>query len=236
MLVSEQPGLGVSDLARRSGSTKARTFRLLQTLEAAGLIGRDDDGPVYRLGYQAACLGSRARQQVDLIRLAEPMLAEIGQRCEETVQLRIRRGKASICVARWEPEKIVRFHAEVGKVNVLYAGAGKLLLAHAPASLQHDVLAGRLLRFTPNTPVDIERLQHELARIREQGYCISQRETDPDAVSAGAPVRDAWHAVVAAFIIGAPASRTTKGRLAELAKLAMQGAASVSRALGWPGA
>jgi IclR family transcriptional regulator, KDG regulon repressor len=235
MLVSEQPGLGVSDLARRSGTTKARAFRLLQTLEAAGLIRKEASHPAYRLGYQALYLGSRARDQLDLVRLAQPVLAEIGRRSEETVQLRVRQGKESVCIAKWEPEKIVRYHARIGQGNALHAGAAKLLLAYAPSRLQEEVLSGRLSSLTPDTPVEVERLKQELARIRAQGYCISQRETDPEAVSAGAPVWDASHMAVAAFIIGAPASRTTRTRLAELAKLAVHGAAIVSRALGGAG-
>ncbi len=232
MLVSERPGLGVSDLARRSGTTKARAFRLLQTLEATGLIHKDGDHPTYRLGYQALTLGSRARDQLDLVRLAQPILEEIGLRCGETAQLRVRQGKESVCIARWEPDKIVRFHAGVGQTRALSAGSGKLLLAYAPAALLQDVLSGPLPSFTPNTLVDAERLKQELARIQTQGTCISQRETDPEAVSAGAPVWDSSGTVTAAFIIGAPASRTPRSRLVELAKLAAEGAATLSRALG----
>ena len=33
LLVGQSPGLGVTELAARSGNTKARTFRLLFTLE-----------------------------------------------------------------------------------------------------------------------------------------------------------------------------------------------------------
>ena len=40
LLVAHSPGLGVSELAARSGNTKARTFRLLYTLEQRRLVQR----------------------------------------------------------------------------------------------------------------------------------------------------------------------------------------------------
>lgn len=40
LLVAQQPGLGLSEVARRSGTGKARAFRLLTTLEQRDLVRR----------------------------------------------------------------------------------------------------------------------------------------------------------------------------------------------------
>ncbi|TJW71559.1 MAG: hypothetical protein E5X43_33080, partial [Mesorhizobium sp.] len=42
--VAGEADLGVSEIARRSGDSKARAFRLLQTLVRRGLLARSSDG------------------------------------------------------------------------------------------------------------------------------------------------------------------------------------------------
>ena len=49
-VVAHHPGLGVSEIGRRAGFTKARTFRFLATFEAAGIVQRGRDGVSYNLG------------------------------------------------------------------------------------------------------------------------------------------------------------------------------------------
>jgi IclR family transcriptional regulator, KDG regulon repressor len=231
-LVADRQGLTLTELARRSGNSKARTFRLLHTLEAAGFILRKGSEPGFRLGYQALRLGVRAAEQIDLVRVAQPVVEAIGHRCDETVQLRVRDGRDSMCICRWETDKIVRYHTEVGRRVPLHAGSGRLLLAFAPAELQREVLAAPLMGFTPNTPVNTEQLARELAEIRKEDLCVSQGELEAGAISAGAAVRDATGEVVAVFIVAAPIARVPEARLAELVALAREGAAAVTRGLG----
>ena len=56
-LVAENPGLGVTELAKRSSNTKARAFRLLSTLEGRGFVQRHGDPAVYKLGHRTLLLG-----------------------------------------------------------------------------------------------------------------------------------------------------------------------------------
>ncbi|TIU06319.1 MAG: IclR family transcriptional regulator, partial [Mesorhizobium sp.] len=65
--VAGEADLGVSEIARRSGDSKARAFRLLQTLVRRGLLARSSDGKGYRLGLAALMLGHAASEQMDLI-------------------------------------------------------------------------------------------------------------------------------------------------------------------------
>src|SRR5262249_30338895 len=135
LAVAQRPGVGVSELARKVGLTKARAFRLLHSMAARGLIEQEKQG-TYHLGIQAVLLGKAAAEQIDLVRLAQPLLEKIGAICNESVQLRVRDNLESICVASWEPPRDVRFHAVTGKRRPLYVGAGKVLLAFAPPEVQ----------------------------------------------------------------------------------------------------
>lgn len=234
-LVAQHPGLGVTELAKRSDNTKARTFRLLCTLEQRGLVQRDGSA-CYTLGYKVLHLGVAAQEQVSLVRLANAFLREIGHRCNENVQLRVRDGLDSVCVARWESTQAVRVHSDVGNRRPLHAGAAsKVLLAFAPEEIRQAVLTGELSRFTPSTIVNRSKLAQELSKIKTQGYAASFGEMSADAVAVGAPVFDVSGMVVAALSVAGPASRISKNNLQTFIDLVTATAAELSRALGHTG-
>jgi DNA-binding IclR family transcriptional regulator len=231
-LVGETPGLGLSELARLSGNSKARTFRLLQTLEANNFVLRKGTEATYWLSFGAVRLAARAEQQIDLLRLGQPVLDAIGPRCEETVQIRVRHEQESLCLAKWETSRIIRYHATVGQTSPLYAGASKVLLAFAPEGVQRAVLAGQRRPFTEETPVDAGELRRQLELIRRSGHCISRGEVSPEAFSVGVPVVDAAGQVVAALLIAAPLVRAQGARAGELLALAEEGGRMLSQGLG----
>lgn len=96
--IAAEPGLSMSDVARRIGGSRQRVFRMIKTLEARDLITRSQDGKSYRIGFATLLLGATARQQFDLLQIAEPIMRELGQITQETIQLRIRDGNETLCV------------------------------------------------------------------------------------------------------------------------------------------
>lgn len=233
MLVAEHPSLGVTELARRAGLTKARAFRLLSTLEHRGLLAREAHAAVYKLGYNALLVGNAAREQIELIKLVAPHLVALGEACGENVIVRVRDGLESVCVARHESSQSVRVHTEVGNRRPLHVGAsGKLLLAFAADDVVDAVLARALERFTSTTIVEPDQLREELAAIRAAGYAVSLGERDAEAVSVAAPLRDHSGAAVASLSIASPASRTKPDTIERHIALVVERAAMLSRTLG----
>ena len=212
-LVAQQPGLGVTELAKRSGTTKARAFRLLGTLEQSGLVRRKEPLATYSLGYKALFIGTAAQEQVNVTHLAQFHLPEIGQRCNESVLVRVRDGLETVCVAWWDAPNAIRVHTQMGDRRPLYVGAsGKLLLAYAPADIQEKVLSAERTAFTGNTIIKRSQLEKELNAIRDQGYSVSFGEKVADTIAAAAPIRDASGNVIASLSMTAPASRRVSNR------------------------
>ncbi|WP_165690868.1 IclR family transcriptional regulator [Consotaella salsifontis] len=230
-LIGDMPGRGLSELSRASGNSKARTYRLLQTMEAAGFVLRSDNEPRYWLGDRSRRLGEQARDQVDIVAAAVPIVERIAARCNETVQVRVRQGTNSCCVLAREPDRTIRHHAEEGRLSPIHVGTSKLLLAYASPRVQKMVLSGPLQAKTAKTIASPERLAEKLVEIRKQGYCISVGENDPDSFAVGAPVRDAAGSVIAVLIIAAPVSRINDEKSAEFTEMVLQGAHQVEGAL-----
>lgn len=209
MLIAETPDLGLSELTRRSGQSKARVYRLLCSLEANGLVSCSTEKRSYRLGLAALAVGNAAARQIDIARAAEPIIARLGSGTGETVQLRVRDGRNSLCVAGWEPERAVKVLATIGGRRPMHAGSGVVLLAFQDEPFREAVLSEPLLAFTERTCVDPERLRQVLATVREQGYYISHGEVSPDLISITAPVMGADGKIIATLHIGAPTGRVS---------------------------
>lgn len=232
-LVADHPGLGVTELARRSGNTKARSFRLLTTLEQRGLVIRRGESATYFLSFGALRLGLAAHNQMDLMELVREPMELLLAAFNETVIVRVRDGLESLCIARCEPTRALRVNGAIGARHVLYAGASsRLLLAFAPEDVQQAVLHGDKHRFTHATELDAGQLQDGLDEIRTQDYAFSIGERTDDVGAVAVPVRDAVGQVVASLSISAPAMRMTAEHVQRYLKLLRSQARLISSQLG----
>jgi IclR family KDG regulon transcriptional repressor len=233
-LVAKEPGLGLTDLSKRSGNTKARAFRLLMTMEQRGLVKRRGDKAAYYLSFKALHLGAAAHNQIDLVHLAQEPLELLGASFNETIALRVRDGLETVCVARWESTQSLRVHGEVGHRRPLYAGASsKLLLAFAPDDVVETVLSLERRRFTSNTLVSKAALGQEIKRVRAQDYAISIGERTADTAAIAVPIRDGSGGVIAALSISTPASRMTDERIKPYLQALQLQAMQISQRLGY---
>ena len=234
ILVADHPGLGVTELAKRSGNTKARAFRLLSTLEQRAFVQRTGDPATYRLGHKSLLIGLAARDQVSLVHLADKYMAQLGERFNENVQVRVRDGLHSLCVARWITTHELRIRVDIGQPRPLHAGAsGKVLLAYAPEEIRQAVLSEDLERFTPSTILQRSKLLQELNKIKTQGYAMSSSEVVADVVAVAAPVWDSSGSVSATLSIAVPASRVPPGGMEAMAREVVKSAMELSRELGY---
>jgi len=223
-------------LAEAAGCTRTAAFRLLRTLQARGFAIQDEARGLWRLGARWNVLGRAASEQGALAATAMPFLSALGKATGENVYLRIREGMETETVAIYQTDAAVRVYSEVGKHGPLHAGCGRVLLAFAPESVQTQLLAQRLNRYTPATRIDSTWIAADLQRIRTRGYLITADEVVAGAVGIAAPVRDAAGAVVAVLHVSAPSMRMRPPRPRALLPQVMAAAAKLSEALGAAGA
>jgi len=175
-----------------------------------------------------------AQEQVSLVRIAASELRDIGAKCNENVQLRVRDGLETVCVARWESTQAVRVHGNVGNRRPLHAGAsGKVLLAFAPEEVRQAVLTSNLVRFTPETITQRSKLTQEIAKIVKLGYSVSISEMSDGAVAVAAPVFDVTGNIVASLSIAGPSSRLTADNLPAFVQLVQDHALRLSASMGF---
>jgi DNA-binding IclR family transcriptional regulator len=116
-----------------------------------------------------------------------------------------------------------------GRFAMHATGVGLVLLAHAPAEVQEEVLGGPLRSYTEETITDPRRLRRLLADVRRRGYAVSSRQVTMDAVSIAAPIFGPGQTVVASVSLVVQADTARPRTLAPVVQAAARG---ISRALG----
>jgi DNA-binding IclR family transcriptional regulator len=85
-------------------------------------------------------------------------------------------------------------------------------LAHAPAGILEEIIAGGLSTVTSATP-DAAHLRHQLAMIRSTGYCLTIGELDEHVAAIGVPIF-MGRTLVAALSVAGPVDQFDTARLA----------------------
>jgi DNA-binding IclR family transcriptional regulator len=223
------PALTLSELARRSGVSLPTAHRRVAELLEWGALERGADGR-YRIGLRLWEVASLAPRGLGLREHAMPFLEDLYEVTHENVQLAVREELEVVYVERIAGRSAVRVLTRVGGRFAMHAtGVGLVLLAHAPAEVQEEVLGAPLKRFTEETITDPRRLRRLLAEVRRRGYAVSSRQVTMDAVSVAAPVFGPERTVVASVSLVVQADTARPRTLAPVVQAAARG---ISRALG----
>ena len=148
------------------------------------------------------------------------------------MQLAVLDGAEVVYLERLSGRGAVNVISRVGGRLPLHAtGVGLVLLAHADAELQEQVLAAPLKRYTAKTMCGPDELRRALAEVRRTGVAISDGQIELIALSVAAPVRGRRGEVVAALSVVVPAETSDARAYVPVVQAAARG---ISRALGGP--
>lgn len=224
------PALSLPELTQATGLPPSTCRRLVRTLVDEGFLERHADG--YRIGLALVRCAAPGQRRLDLVQIASPVLRELRDNTGETACLYVRDRAFRTVVALAETHNVVVRIFTVGMVTVLHAGsAGKVFMAFDPAARRAAVHHG-LTRETPQTLVDIDDIDRELAVIRSTGFAASFEERDQGAASVSAPVFGPGTDLVAVVGIVAPIQRLTQEQVPTVVPAVLAAAAASSRKLG----
>lgn len=203
--------IGVSDIARRTGLSKAAVHHLLVTLESRRFVMREPDSHLYRLGWALYELGTNVVRGVDLSRAARPLLDRLAEQTGESTLLGILDEETVLYLDRGEAPTGLRMTANAGRRGPLHATAsGKILLAFAEdPDLFTRVIDGPPQQLTRTTITDASALRREIAQVRQTGYATCWQETEVGLCSLAVALRNYTGAVVGSLAVAGPATRLT---------------------------
>jgi IclR family KDG regulon transcriptional repressor len=230
----ETPERGVTELSRELGLHKSTISRLMITLERGGLLARDPETERYRLGVDLIGMAAHVASHMDVREVARPVLRQLAEACEETVNLSVLdQGQVVNLEQSVPPVRQVKNLGAVGRRTAAHCtAAGKVLLAHLSAPELGRILDAGLEPLTPHTITDPQALRDALVQVLRQGYAVAQEELEEGLNVVAAPIYDHAGRAAAALSIAGPAYRVSPARFPPLADQVKAAAAAISRRLG----
>lgn len=195
-------GMTLSEVAQRSGLSRASARRFLLTLCELGYAA--SDGKTFRLLPKILELGYAYLASRSLDQLARPHLHELVREYGETCSLSVLSEGSALIVARLMPEgQLLRVSLTVGSRLPLTSSAmGRVLLAGlAEGQYRRELDAAGL---AAEQRERLDRIRH---RAREDGYVVVDQEFAAGVRSIAVPIRDVEGRVAAAVSLCADASR-----------------------------
>ena len=168
-------------LVEETGLPKPTLHRMLQQLEAGGLLHRESDGRHYATGVRLRRLAENvlindsrhgARRAV-----LRHLVEEVGESCNITALS----GSEVIYLDRVETAAPLRFYLQAGsRVPVHCSASGKIFLAQMSVEQRRRLLAHAPLEaYTANTRTSLARLERELQQVQRDGYALDDEEFLP---------------------------------------------------------
>jgi IclR family transcriptional regulator, pca regulon regulatory protein len=225
-----QAALTVTRAAKLTGLPRSSVARCLFTLERLGYVVAE--GPAYRLLPGLLPLLRSYSYSDPLARAGQPIVDAVRDRLNDSCSLAMfdtrRPHDTVVYICRGETSRIISAPLLTGSTLPSYCTSmGRALLATLPAAALARYLASAPFpQRTPQTITQADALETELARVRAQGWAITDGELEPGLRSIAVPVRDASGQVVAAINLGTQAFRRSVAWLMETALPELQAAAA----------
>lgn len=203
------PAQTVGDVAGRTGLTRAAARRILMTLEGLGYVAAE--GREFRLTPRILDLGYAYLSSLPTWELGHGVLEDLVERTGEAGSAAVLEEDDIVFVMRVAARQMMSINISVGsRLPAWCTSMGRMLMA----GLGDEAVRERLRRseirpLTARTLTDAERIAGEVARAREQGWCLVDQELEEGLVSLSAPVFDRAGRTVAALNLSAQAARTS---------------------------
>lgn len=183
-------GLSLTQIAGMAQLPKGTAHRLVKALVDIGYVSGGNGRVAYRIGARLLRMMHIGAPPTSLGSLAEPILGALVQEFGETAFLAKLIGLEVRSVAMVLPKPTDRSYVHPGRVMPPNAAASaKAIIASQPDDVVDQILSHLpLVKYTPRTCIDIERLKQQYARIRTEGYALCVDELDPGVMSIATPI------------------------------------------------
>lgn len=196
--------LTASQTGARCGMTRTAARRYLLTLEHLGYVATD--GKLFWLTPRVLRLGQSYLESARLPRIVQPFLQRVTAGTQESAYVSVMDGDDIIYLARNGANRVMNTGYVLGaRVQAQVTAAGMLMLAlRDPAWLENWLANHELKAYTSYTISSKDRMRVELARVRANGWAISEQQLELNHRGIAVPLRDRHGNVAAALSVTMP--------------------------------
>lgn len=229
----EEPLLGVSDIAARVGLHKSTVSRILATLEQEDLVERDTTTRRFRLGMGVISLAGPLLANLDVRRVAYPVLTELSRRTGETAALMLWDHSEAVCVEQVPSTHQVKHTTPLGtRYRDAASSSVQVFLAGLDEGQVTRLLTGGRITHSASDQAGLEAYLRRLRDVEERGFAVNYGETSMEEVGVSAAVRDHRGDRVAAVLVSAPRFRISHDQANLIGEATLAAARDVETRLG----
>lgn len=209
------PAQTLSEVAQRTGLTRAGARRILLTLQTLGYV--EAEGRQFRLTPKILDLGFAYLSSLPLWQRAEPVMQALVAELHESCSAAVLDGADIVYVLRVPTHKIMSINLGVGSRLPAYCTSmGRVLLADLGEEECRRRLALQAPQpLTPHTLTEPQRIAQAIDAVRREGYSLVDQELEEGLVSMAVPIRDRSGRAVAALNVSGQANRTPPALMRE---------------------
>ncbi|KQW93384.1 IclR family transcriptional regulator [Massilia sp. Root418] len=205
-----------AELAKRSSLPKPTVSRLTHTLTTLGYLNYSESLGKYQLGAGVLALGYRMLSNMDLRKLARPLMEELAEYAQASVSLGARDRLSMVYVESCRSSANVTLRLDVGaRIPMATTAMGKALLCVLPEAERNYLLDHVRQRDEANWQQVKASVEQGFKDYQDKGFCMSAGEWQGDVHAVGVPVRGLDGEQVMAFNCGGPAFLLSHARLEE---------------------
>lgn len=223
----------LTEVAERTGLTRATARRFLLTLAELGLAR--SDGKYFELTPAVLDLGHAYLSSLNVWDALQPSLDAVSRDLDESSSAAVLSGTEIIYIARAASRhRILSIGLRVGTRLPAHATSmGQVLIAHGePAATSAYFRSVKLRSFTARTLATREALSARLDLVRQQGYAVCDQELEEGLRSIAVPVLSRRGTTLAAINVSSQAARTsTEHMLAVFLPRLREAAAEINQAI-----
>ena len=204
----QTPQMTISQLAVKTGISRAAVRRCLYTLAKLGFAGAED-GPRYALRPHMLALSNSYSISNSLSTAAQPILERMSGALHESFSVATLDGDEIVYIARSTVSRVMSDDLHIGSRLPAYCTSiGRVLLAYLPTEQLEQYLARVVLTpYTARTVSSVEKLRLALRNVRRHGYALVDQEFEVGLRSIAVPVHSPTGRVVATVNLSGSAPR-----------------------------
>ena len=205
--------LTLSEIAERTGLTRAAARRFLITLRDLGYV--ESDGRLFSLRPRVLELGYSYLSALPVWEVARPHLEQLADKVQETTSASVLDGDDIVFVSRMETRRIMSMTLGVGSRLPAWATAmGRVLLADLePEQLDRYFRRVVLAPLNDRTVTDEKELREIIDEARAQGWTLVDQEVEEGVRSLAVPICAPSGRVLAAVTVCSHALRVPIDRV-----------------------
>jgi IclR family transcriptional regulator, pca regulon regulatory protein len=198
------PRMTASQAGERCGMTRTAARRYLLTLQHLGYVA--SDGKLFWLTPRVLRLGQSYLESARLPRIVQPFLQRVTSGTQEISYVSVMDGDDIVYIARNGSNRSMNTGFVLGsRVQAQVTAAGLLLLSMRDPQWLENWLENRQLKaYTSYTISSKDRLRLELARIRNQGWAVSEQQLELAYRGIAVPLIDRRGELVGALNVTMP--------------------------------